>query len=144
MLSSCVSGSDVTCVRSHVRVGLGLGQRVETLFPLSGGHAQPDESTCCQRDGRRRAHNACGGDKSMCCRLDGRMQAGDGEGRFSTTDQRQRTLQRRVLVVILNSSQKLLFTKSIHCVLTLSSLGNLNKLTAPLPCTLWHPGKMHK
>ncbi|MEQ2194621.1 hypothetical protein XENOCAPTIV_000542, partial [Xenoophorus captivus] len=25
-----------------------------------------------------------------------------------------------------------------------SSLGNLNKVTKLLPCTLWHPGKMHE
>ena len=29
----------------------------------------------------------------MHCRRDGRMQAGDREGRFGPTDQRQRTLQ---------------------------------------------------
>ena len=39
----------------------------------------PDESACCQRDGRRRAHNASGGDESMCCRRDGRMQNRDEE-----------------------------------------------------------------
>ena len=61
--------------------------------------------------------------RAMRCRRDGRVQAGDGEGRFGPADQCQRTpqisklylvtvavtigvkwtLQRRVLVVILNS-----------------------------------------
>ena len=36
------------------------------------------------------------------------------------------------------------FDKSIHRFLTLSSVGTLNKLTAPLPCTLSHPGKMQE
>ena len=59
------------------------------------------------------------------------MQAGDGEGRFGPTDQRQRTLQKPGLYLVI-------------VAVTLSSVGNLNKLTAPLPCTLWHPGKMQE
>ena len=88
------------------------------------------------------------------------------EGRFGPTDQRQRTLQiyRLYLVIVVVTiggkvdtaetgvggdyelstvSPKIVAPKLIHFP-TLSFVGNLNKLTAPLPCTVWHPGKMHK
>ena len=72
-----------------------------------------------------RAHNTGCGDGGSRCLRDRRMLAGDGEGQFGPTDQHQRTLkksrlypvtvaatigvkwtlQRRVLVVILNSPQ---------------------------------------
>ena len=109
--------------RDPSRVMVMLGQRIYTLLRLSGRHVMPDERAVV---GGMVAHNAGGGDESMHCRRDGRMQVRDREdGRFSPTDQRQRTLQlsrlylvtvavttgvkwtlqRQVMVVIFNSPQ---------------------------------------
>ena len=52
------------------------------------------------------------------------------------------SLQRRVLLVILSSPSRWLFTKLIHLLLIWSFFGNLNKDT-DLFCTWSHPGNMH-
>ena len=104
------------------------------------------------------------GDESMHCRRDRRMQAGYGEGRFSPTDQRQQTLQisrhylSRVAVTI---GGKVDTAETGVCgdfeLSTVAPLDKIDppflyvvicrkfkKLTVQLPCTLWHPGKMHE
>ena len=86
------------------------------------------------------AHNASGGDESLHCRRDGRMQAGDGEGRFSPTDQRQWTLQisRLYLVTVAVTIGGKVDTAETGDGgdFELSIVAPLDKIDSPFPCVV--------